>query len=71
MLLVNPNGGVGKAKRINDTVVKPMLQHSGLTVKEQCKRPILFSFDSKLGTLYRYTLGTELDLNLAIFLFHS
>lgn len=35
LLLVNPNGGVGKAKRISDTVVKPMLQHSGLTVKEQ------------------------------------
>ncbi|KAF9128300.1 Sphingosine kinase 1 [Mortierella sp. GBA39] len=35
LLLVNPNGGVGKAKRISDTVVKPMLQLSGLTVKEQ------------------------------------
>ncbi|KAG0369098.1 Sphingosine kinase 1 [Mortierella sp. AD032] len=35
LLLVNPNGGVGKAKRISDTVVKPMLQHSGLVVDEQ------------------------------------
>ncbi|KAF9120746.1 hypothetical protein BGW39_011125 [Mortierella sp. 14UC] len=35
LLLVNPNGGVGKAKRISDIVVKPMFQHSGLVVKEQ------------------------------------
>ncbi|KAF9081484.1 Sphingosine kinase 1 [Mortierella sp. AD031] len=35
LLLVNPKGGVGKAKTISDTVVKPMLQHSGLVVKEQ------------------------------------
>ncbi|KAG0286942.1 hypothetical protein BGZ98_004868, partial [Dissophora globulifera] len=35
LVLVNPNGGVGKAKSINDTVVKPMLQHSGLIVTEQ------------------------------------
>lgn len=67
LLLVNPNGGVGKAKRISDTVVKPMLQHSGLTVKEQCKRAVLFSFNSKLGTLERDMLGTELDLNLAFY----
>ncbi|KAG0315013.1 Sphingosine kinase 1 [Dissophora globulifera] len=35
LVLVNPNGGVGKAKSISDTVVKPMLQHSGLIVNEQ------------------------------------
>ncbi|KAF9911065.1 Sphingosine kinase 1 [Linnemannia zychae] len=35
LLLVNPNGGVGKAKRISDNIVKPMFQHSGLNVKEQ------------------------------------
>ncbi|KAF9946102.1 hypothetical protein BGZ70_003406 [Mortierella alpina] len=35
LLLVNPCGGIGIAKTISDTVVKPMLQHSGLIVKEQ------------------------------------
>ncbi|KAF9899594.1 Sphingosine kinase 1 [Lobosporangium transversale] len=35
LALVNPNGGVGKAKTINDTVVQPMLEHSGLDVKVQ------------------------------------
>ncbi|KAG0197617.1 hypothetical protein BGX28_008870 [Mortierella sp. GBA30] len=35
LLLVNPRGGVGWAKTISDTVVKPMLLHSGLVVKEQ------------------------------------
>jgi len=37
LLLVNPNGGVGRAKAIHDTIVKPMLKHSGLIVQEQCK----------------------------------
>ncbi|KAG0005318.1 Sphingosine kinase 1, partial [Modicella reniformis] len=35
LLLVNPSGGVGKAKTTSDSVVKPMLEHSGLTVLEQ------------------------------------
>ncbi|KAF9348923.1 hypothetical protein BGX34_002161, partial [Mortierella sp. NVP85] len=35
LLLVNPNGGVGRAKAIYDTIVKPMLKHSGLNVQEQ------------------------------------
>ncbi|KAG0249310.1 hypothetical protein BG011_009407 [Mortierella polycephala] len=35
LLLVNPSGGIKKAKAISDTVVKPMLKHSGLVVKEQ------------------------------------
>ncbi|KAF9184528.1 hypothetical protein BGZ50_003629, partial [Haplosporangium sp. Z 11] len=35
LLLVNPSGGIKKAKAISDTVVKPMLKHSGLVIKEQ------------------------------------
>ncbi|KAI7816525.1 ATP-NAD kinase-like domain-containing protein [Gamsiella multidivaricata] len=35
LLLVNPNGGVGRAKTIKESVVRPMLEHSGLMVKEQ------------------------------------
>ncbi|KAF9579854.1 hypothetical protein BGW38_003713 [Lunasporangiospora selenospora] len=35
LLVVNPNGGIGKAKHICDTVVKPMLEKSGLIIKEQ------------------------------------
>lgn len=36
LFLVNPKGGVGRAKTISDTIVKPMLEHSGLEVTEQC-----------------------------------
>ncbi|KAF9101767.1 Sphingosine kinase 1 [Mortierella sp. AM989] len=35
LLLVNPSGGVGRAKTISDTVVKPMLEHSGLIFHEK------------------------------------
>ncbi|KAF9164010.1 Sphingosine kinase 1 [Mortierella sp. AD010] len=35
LLLVNPNGGVGRAKTISDTIAKPMLEHSGLTFHEK------------------------------------
>ncbi|KAG0335127.1 Sphingosine kinase 1 [Podila humilis] len=35
LFLVNPKGGVGRAKIISDTIVKPMLAHSGLIVTEQ------------------------------------
>ncbi|KAF8965504.1 hypothetical protein BGZ46_000600, partial [Entomortierella lignicola] len=35
LLLVNPSGGVGKAKITSDTIVKPMLECSGLTFQEK------------------------------------
>ncbi|KAI8346324.1 ATP-NAD kinase-like domain-containing protein [Mortierella sp. GBAus27b] len=35
LLLVNPKGGIGKAKTTSDSIVKPMLEHSGLIVQEQ------------------------------------
>ncbi|KAG0013876.1 Sphingosine kinase 1, partial [Podila clonocystis] len=35
LFLVNPKGGVGRAKTISDTIVKPMLEHSGLKVTER------------------------------------
>ncbi|GJJ68488.1 sphingosine kinase [Entomortierella parvispora] len=35
LLIVNPNGGVGLAKKTSDTVIKPMMRLSGLTFKEQ------------------------------------
>ncbi|KAI1315561.1 hypothetical protein EDD11_000634 [Mortierella claussenii] len=35
LILVNPNGGVGRAKTISENIIKPMLMHSGLTFKVQ------------------------------------
>ncbi|KAF9206247.1 Sphingosine kinase 1 [Podila verticillata] len=35
LFLINPKGGVGRAQTISNTIVKPMLEHSGLEVTEQ------------------------------------